>query len=148
MPLQAIPQRSQDPHIDATRRLGAARADADSAHLLRDAVAGTPSARHADAQLSRAHAEVATLEEWVNWVDHGASLHPEADGEWGRRPLEAADARTQPRIHRCSCGNLLLVVGVGRHRVFFHPGNKARHDPVMDGVCPECGGRLPGKSRL
>lgn len=44
---------------------------------------------------------------------------------------------------RCECGHLLRVFGGGRHRVYFEPANTALGDPVMNGVCSECGRGLP-----
>jgi len=37
------------------------------------------------------------------------------------------------------------VFGGGRHRVYFEMGDSRLDDPVMDGACPQCGHRLPGK---
>ena len=48
--------------------------------------------------------------------------------------------------YRCvECGHLLRVFGGGRHRVYFEPSNTALDDPIMNGVCPQCGHSLPGK---
>jgi hypothetical protein len=47
--------------------------------------------------------------------------------------------------YQCECGHQLRVFGGGRHRVYFEPGNVRLDDPVMNGVCPECGRGLPGK---
>jgi hypothetical protein len=59
-----------------------------------------------------------------------------------------ASAAVDPRgQYRCSCGHVLRVFGRGRHRVYFAPGSTRRDDPVMDGACPACAGRLPGKIR-
>jgi hypothetical protein len=45
----------------------------------------------------------------------------------------------------CECGHVLRVFGGGRHRVYFGMGDSRLDDPVMDGACPQCGHRLPGK---
>ena len=60
-------------------------------------------------------------------------------------PSRKLDPRT---IYSCpECGHLLRVSGLGRHRVYFEPGNTGLDDPVMNRVCPECGRDLPGKNR-
>ena len=57
-----------------------------------------------------------------------------------------------PRPHRAreyvcvECGHVLAMSGGGRHRVYFEPDDERRVDPVMDGLCPECGHGLPGKN--
>jgi hypothetical protein len=33
-----------------------------------------------------ATAELAAREQWLHWVDHGTTIRPEADGEWGPTP--------------------------------------------------------------
>ena len=47
--------------------------------------------------------------------------------------------------YRCECGRTFRVSGGGRHRIYFEPSDSALDDPVMNGVCPECGRGLPGK---
>lgn len=47
--------------------------------------------------------------------------------------------------YRCDCGHILRVFGLGRHRVYFEPGDARLDNPVMDRVCPECGRGLQGK---
>jgi len=49
--------------------------------------------------------------------------------------------------YRCGCGHVLRVLGGGRHRVYFEPGNARLDDPVMNRVCRACGRGLPGKNR-
>jgi hypothetical protein len=49
-------------------------------------------------------------------------------------------------VYRCACGHRLRVFGGGRHRIYFEPANLLLDDPVMNGVCPNCGRGLPGKS--
>lgn len=59
-------------------------------------------------------------------------------------PPAKRDAR---RTYTCpECGHVLRVSGLGRHRVYFERGNTRLDDPVMDGVCPECGRGLPGRN--
>jgi DNA-directed RNA polymerase subunit RPC12/RpoP len=60
-----------------------------------------------------------------------------------RASLERAQERDS---YRCvQCGHPLRVFGGGRHRVYFEPDNPGLDDPIMTGVCPQCGHRLPGK---
>ena len=47
--------------------------------------------------------------------------------------------------YRCDCGHILRVFGLGRHRVYFEPGDARLDNPVMDRVCPECGRGLHRK---
>jgi hypothetical protein len=64
-------------------------------------------------------------------------------------PRERSARSEQPdrgSAYQCECGHVLWVLGGGRHRVYFEPRNAPLHDPVMNGVCPECGRGLPGKS--
>jgi hypothetical protein len=49
--------------------------------------------------------------------------------------------------YRCECGHILRVFGLGRHRVYFEPGDARLDNPVMDRACPQCGRGLPGKNR-
>jgi hypothetical protein len=50
--------------------------------------------------------------------------------------------------YRCECGHVLRVFGGGRHRVYFEQANTRLDDPVMNGVCPECGRGLSGNNAL
>ena len=74
---------------------------------------------------------------------------PTADGtlsEVSGAPLSpvGVDRRGE---YGCQCGKVLRVSGGGRHRVYFEPDNTRRDDPIMNGVCPNCGRGLPGKNR-
>ncbi|HEY4828988.1 MAG TPA: hypothetical protein VIH85_19595 [Solirubrobacteraceae bacterium] len=70
-----------------------------------------------------------------------ATLTPAPVGtETPRKP----DSR--PTYSCPECGHALRVFGLGRHRVYFEPGDERSDDPVMNRVCPECGHGLPGKS--
>ena len=73
-------------------------------------------------------------------VLHPDALHPAV--------LDRAVATETPQRapYRCECGHELRVFGVGRHRVYFMPGDATLEDPVMNRVCPECGRGLPGKN--
>jgi len=49
-------------------------------------------------------------------------------------------------VYGCACGHQLRVFGGGRHRIYFDLANLSLDEPVMNGVCPNCGRGLPGKS--
>lgn len=50
------------------------------------------------------------------------------------------------RVYRCDCGEALRISGDAPDRVYFKPGNTLLDDPVMNRICPTCGGHLPGKN--
>jgi hypothetical protein len=60
----------------------------------------------------------------------------------------APTAKPDPRpTYTCpECGHVLLVYGLGRHRVYFELDGERGDHPVMNRVCPECGHGLPGKN--
>jgi hypothetical protein len=64
------------------------------------------------------------------------------------RESSARQLTDQGPVYRCECGRVLRVFGGGRHRVYFELGAPRLDDPVMNGACPQCGHRLPGKNRL
>jgi hypothetical protein len=48
----------------------------------------------------------------------------------------------QPQEYRCDCGQVFLVSGAGRHRVYRLP-EASPGDPVLDPNCPSCDRPLP-----
>jgi hypothetical protein len=44
--------------------------------------------------------------------------------------------------YRCECGHTLRVFGIGRHRLYYEPGDTRLNDPVMNRSCPGCGRSL------
>jgi hypothetical protein len=48
------------------------------------------------------------------------------------------------RSYRCACGHEHQIFESGR-RVYLEPTDGAPADPVMSGLCPDCGCLLPGK---
>ncbi len=62
------------------------------------------------------------------------------------RIAPSAKPDRRPTYSCPQCGHVLRVSGVGRHRVYFEPGDERADDPVMNRVCPECGLGLPGKN--
>jgi hypothetical protein len=61
--------------------------------------------------------------------------------------MVTATKKSRAHEYRCECGSVLPVIGGGRHRVYFKPGNAHMDDPVMNGACPACGRGLRGKNR-
>jgi hypothetical protein len=63
-------------------RLCAAREALWRAQSRRHAAGGTSAER----SVAEAAAELQSRKQWLHWVDHGTSIRPEADGEWGYPP--------------------------------------------------------------
>ncbi|MEA2380174.1 MAG: hypothetical protein QOH72_145 [Solirubrobacteraceae bacterium] len=55
---------------------------------------GTPAEAWTFQRLGEAAAEVGTREQWLHWVEHGTTIRPVADGEWGFVP-DAEDLRPE-----------------------------------------------------
>jgi ribosomal protein S27AE len=71
----------------------------------------------------------------------GATLIAPPDGR-------APSGEPDPRLtYSCpECGHVLRVSGLGRHRVYFELDDERLDDPVVNGVCPQCGHGPPRKS--
>jgi hypothetical protein len=67
---------------NALVRLCAAREELWRAEKRHADARGTPAEWRMRRAMGEAGAEVAMREEWLNWVDRGTSLRPEADGDW------------------------------------------------------------------
>jgi len=88
------------------------------------------------------------------WLDEGGSSSRPIGQPMTGKTLFAPPPRLAPVARPASrpayacpeCGHLLLVSGLGRHRVYFELGDERSEDPVMNGVCPACGHGLPGKN--
>ncbi len=62
------------------------------------------------------------------------------------QPATITPSRPGQRTYTCpECGHTLRVFGRGRHQLYFPDEDASLGDPVMDGVCPDCGRALPGK---
>jgi hypothetical protein len=59
------------------------------------------------------------------------------------QPAAALDA-VRGEYH-CDCGHTLRVFGLGRHRLYYEPGDAQLNNPVMNRSCPECGRGLHRK---
>lgn len=77
------------------------------------------------------------------------------DGDAGMAGGATSPSQEQPVRHGqpqrrttydCACGHALRFFGGGRHRVYFEIGDAGSADPIMNGVCPGCAERLPGKN--
>jgi hypothetical protein len=42
------------------------------------------------ARVGAATAELAAREQWLHWIDHGTTIRPAADGEWGNKEATPA----------------------------------------------------------
>jgi len=65
-------------------------------------------------------------------------------GLGARRPRRRAATGPQARMRtpdHCQCGQELLTVGRGRHRVFWLAGAPA-DEPLLEQRCPNCGSAL------
>jgi len=61
-------------------------------------------------------------------------------GGGGSRPGETV--APEPQEYRCECGQVFLVTGAGRHRVYRLP-EASPSDPVLGPTCPSCDRPLP-----
>src|SRR4051794_26224004 len=106
----------------AIRRLATARAEATRLGALCDAAGGTRAEGLAQHRLSAGHADVASREQWLHWVEEGESLAPWADGEWARQTVAGTAAheagvvgRELRNIHdRASRSRIELTQAVAR----------------------------------
>jgi hypothetical protein len=73
-------------HANAMVRLCSAREALWGAENRHARVRGTPGEVAALHRLGEATAELATREQWLHWVEHGTTIRPAADGEWGVAP--------------------------------------------------------------
>jgi hypothetical protein len=71
---------------NATVRLCAAREALWRAERDRADARRTPAEPAMCHRVGVATAELAVREQWLHWVEHGTTIRPEADGEWGRTP--------------------------------------------------------------
>ncbi|MEA2276564.1 MAG: hypothetical protein QOC78_1524 [Solirubrobacteraceae bacterium] len=69
-----------------------------TAERVRARAVGTSTELAAAGRAGERSAAVAGREEWLHWLDHRESIHPEADGEWAPRARpRAARAMSEPR---------------------------------------------------
>lgn len=61
------------------------------------------------------------------------------------RELPAADLADARTCTCPECGYELRIFGAGHHRDHFKTDAQRLNDPVMNGGCPACGHRLPGR---
>ena len=71
---------------NATVRLCAAREALWRAERYEAGARRTPAESAMCHRVGVATAELAAREQWLHWVDHGTTIRPEADGEWGPTP--------------------------------------------------------------
>ena len=70
----------------AVQRVHRAHEQLASARRLQADAAGTPRESRAANRVSECSAAVSGREQWLYWIDHKASIRPDADGEWGPQP--------------------------------------------------------------
>jgi hypothetical protein len=90
-------------HADATVRLCSAREALWRAESRHERVRGTPGEAAALRGVGEATAELATREQWLHWIEHGTTIRPAADGEWGVAPAREDSMRkrsSEPRASR------------------------------------------------
>jgi hypothetical protein len=76
----------------AALRLRSARHELRRAEVRHTDARGTPDESLTMLRVTEAGAELATREQWLHWIQHGTTIQPEADGEWGLPP----DTDAQP----------------------------------------------------
>jgi hypothetical protein len=84
---------------NATVRLCAAREALWRAQRHHADARRTPAESAMCHRVGAAAAELAAREQWMHWVDHGTTIRPEADGEWGptsERPDTVGGAVERP----------------------------------------------------
>jgi hypothetical protein len=88
---------------NATVRLCAAREALWRAERERADARRTPAEFAMCDRVGVATAELAVREEWLHWVEHGTTVRPEADGEWGptrESPATTAGPAERPPVSR------------------------------------------------
>jgi hypothetical protein len=68
---------------NATVRLCSAREELWRAEDRHAGARGTPAEASMLQRVGEATAELATREQWLHWIEHGTTIRPAADGEWG-----------------------------------------------------------------
>jgi hypothetical protein len=77
-------------HANATVRLCSAREELSRAEDRHADARGTPAEASMLERVGEATAELATREQWLHWIQHGTTIRPAADGEWGVAPQARA----------------------------------------------------------
>ena len=75
---------------NATVRLCAAREALWRAERHRADARRTPAEPAMCHRVGVASAELAAREQWLHWIDHGTTIRPAADGEWGNKEATPA----------------------------------------------------------
>ena len=83
---------------NATVRLCAAREALWRAERRRADARRTPAEAATCDRVGAATAELVAREQWLHWIDHGTTIRPAADGEWGNtEATPAPSGRPAPR---------------------------------------------------
>jgi hypothetical protein len=91
--------RRRRAHANATVRLCSAREELWRLESRHVGAAGSPAESLMLRRVAEASAKLAAREEWLHWIEHGTTVRPEADGEWGFRP-GSDDAPSEPSADR------------------------------------------------
>jgi hypothetical protein len=75
---------------NATVRLCAAREALWRARRDQAGARRSPTEAATCARVGAATAELAAREQWLHWIDHGTTIRPAADGEWGNKEATPA----------------------------------------------------------
>jgi hypothetical protein len=86
MPTLEHPATRATVHANATVRLCSAREELWRAQRSHAGARGTPAEAWTLRRLGEAAAELGAREQWRHWVEHGTTIRPVADGEWGFAP--------------------------------------------------------------
>jgi hypothetical protein len=84
--MSAFEQTTRRARANATVRLCAAREELWRAESRLASARGTPARALALRHVGEATAKLAVRKEWLHWIEHGTTLRPAADGEWGLAP--------------------------------------------------------------
>ena len=98
----------------AALRLRSARHELRRAEARHTDARGTPDESLTMLRVTEAGAELATREQWLHWIQHGTTIQPEADGEWGLRPTPTHSRGVQTPAAHCPRRALVATDGLGR----------------------------------
>jgi hypothetical protein len=101
---------------NATVRLCWAREELWRAESRHAGARGTPAEALTRHRVGEATTELATREQWLHWIEHGTTIRPAADGEWGFAPEaeDSAEGRSaEPRTARLERAHVTAVPAHG-----------------------------------
>jgi hypothetical protein len=99
-------------HANATVRLCSAREELWGAERRHTAARGTLDEAPMFQRVGEATAELATREQWLHWIEHGTTIRPAADGEWGVAPDAHGSAAPRSAAPRTGRGRRVRITAV------------------------------------